>query len=1046
MEFRLLGAVEVRDGGELVTIGGLKSQVLFATLLLDHGRVVPAQRLVDAVWGVSPPASARSLIQTYIAGLRRTFAGNPSLIATRGPGYLVQIEPEELDLYRFEQLTAQARAAVGANRHDEAAGLFHTALSLWRGGALSGLDSEMLASEAARLDELRLVVQEEWIALKLHQRGHSELVADLTGLVHRHPTREALRGHLMVALYRSGRQADALVTFREGRKILVEQLGIEPGAALRSVHEAILRDDETLLAPPYRTEPGAADGRPASVAEAAPDSSTNVASPAEPILVRTAVPAQLPPVPADFTGRTAARQDVMAHLSTQDADALPTVVIAGAGGVGKSTLAARVAHDLALGYPDGQLFVQLHGMSTTPTIPDAVLARFLVALGDADDRLPATLEGRSERFRSLVAGRRVLVVLDDAASEAQIRPLLPGWPTCGVLITSRSRLPGLPGAHQVELGVLAADEALELLARIVGQERVQAESAEARRLTDQCGRLALAVRIAGMRLVGRQHWTMTTLARRLGDERHRLDELQIGDQEVRASIGLSYEALDPVARVAARRLGLLGLPDFPSWIVAAVLDVDPDEGERALERLLDGRFVDFAMTDEVGQERYQMHDLLRLFAAERAMAEDEPAQLADAVRRVISGWVRAVHHIAATHPSGHVVPLAAGANVDRDKTECGAESSRLSTMVTAPDRPRAWFNAEQHALIASVERAAAMQLDDAATLAIALSRSVFSTANLFEAWTRTHDAALTVVRRSGNRAAEAALLNGYGQLRYEQDRFTEARTYYLQALAAFREIGDGVGEAATLAGIATACREQGYLPEALHFLAQARELLLRANDAASLASVARLTGSVLLEQGDFAAADANLREALAAFRAIGGRRGEALTLRTIGLVHRAREEYERAYELCAHARAIFRELGDELLEAYSVQAMAKAQIRLGRQADALDPLLKALGVCRANADRYGEALCLRTLGELQLSSGDLAEAGEKLQAALRLWRAMDLPLPRARALRDLARVACAEGNLDSARVQLAEAEEITRLHGAHEHAEISGMLAKLQRS
>jgi tetratricopeptide (TPR) repeat protein len=549
-----------------------------------------------------------------------------------------------------------------------------------------------------------------------------------------------------------------------------------------------------------------------------------------------------------------------------------------------------------------------------------------------------------------------------------------------------------------------------------------------------------------MRLVGRQYWTMATLAQRLHDQRHRLDELQAGDQQVRASIALSYEALDPLARVAARRLGMLGLPDFPSWVIAAVLDVDLDEGERVLERLLDGRFAEYALTDEHGQERYQVHDLLRLFAAERAVIEDEPAQRKAAIRRVICGWLQIVNHIAASHPSGEVVP-------DMVETSSGQEAARgrtalwrLSTVVSAADRPQHWFSTEQHALITSVEQAAALQLDDAATLAIALSRSVFATANLFQAWARTHDAALTVVRHNGNRAAEAALLTGYGQLRYEQDRFAEARTYYLQALAAFREIGDRAGEAATLAGISAACREQGYLPEALHFLAQARELLSHTNDVASLASVARLTGTVLLEQGDFAAADTILREALAAFREIGGRRGEARTLRTLGLVHRAQEHYGQAFELCAHARAIFRDLGDELLEAYSVQAMAKAQIRLGRHTEALHPLLKALHVCRANADRYGEALCLRTVGELQLASGDLAEAHNNLHTALHLWRAMDLPLPRSRTLRDLARIAIAQKDLDTARTQLTEAEQITRLYGAHEHTEICDLLTKLQNS
>ncbi|MBX6722070.1 MAG: tetratricopeptide repeat protein, partial [Dactylosporangium sp.] len=693
-------------------------------------------------------------------------------------------------------------------------------------------------------------------------------------------------------------------------------------------------------------------------------------APAPAQLPTVPVPAQLPAVPADFTGRESERHELYQQLAVQDAVALPTVVITGSGGVGKSTLAVRVAHDLASSYPDGQLFVQLHGATTTPTMPDAVLARFLSALGDSEDDLPRTVEERSERYRSLVAGRRLLVVLDDAANEAQVRPLLPGSSSCGVLITSRSRLSGLAGAVSLELDVLPPTQALDLLTRIVGRERIDAELDQARRLVQQCGYLALAVRIVGTRLVDRRHWTVATLVRRLEQEHRRLDELRVGDQEVRASIALSYGALDASAQIAARRLGFLGLPDFASWVVAPVLDTDPETAEAVLERLLDAQFVRYSRTDEVGQVRYQMHDLVRLFTSERALVEDEPGQRAEAVRRLLSGWHCVVEQIGDAYPSGGLVLDSSPADT-ADTGGDGPAQDMAAVVAVARERPRAWFSAEQHAIIASIERAAVLDLDhEAARLAVALATAVFSTANFFEAWARTHEVALDVVRRTGNRAAEAALLNGLGQLRYEQDRLAEARTYHMQALAAFREVGDPRGEAVALAATGTACREQGYLPEALHFLTQARDLLRTLDDIPALASVSRLIGTVLLEQGDFAGAHAALRDALTAFRRLGGRRGEALTLRTIGLVHRAEGDYERAYELSTQARTIFREIGDDLFEAYSVQAMAKAQLRLGRWAEASDPLLEALRVCRASADRYGEALCLRTLGELHLAAQD----------------------------------------------------------------------------
>ncbi len=1013
MQFRLLGPVEIWDGEHAIPLAGGKPRTLLATLLLEPDRVVPADRLIDAIWGDDPPDTARALVQTYVSWLRRTLAdaGQADVIGTRAPGYLLHTEGHEIDREVFLRHAAAGRAAAAQCRYDDAAADFAAALRQWRGSALGGVDSALLAGEAAHLDELRLAVVEERCEVELHRGRHEALVAELTRLVERCPTREVLRRQLMVALYRCGRQADALTVYRTGRAALVDELGIEPGPALRAVHEAILRGDEKLLTP-----------APAAARQ-----------PAEPATTRAwPVPGQLPGVPTDFTGR-AAHIAALTDLLSPHGTGVPVVVLSGKGGTGKTTLATRVAHQLVERYPDGQLFVQLHGMSPTPSRPEEVLGRFLVALGDPVPGPEAGLDERTERYRSLLAGRRVLVVLDDASGEAQVRPLLPGRPGCAALVTARTRLAGLAGAQLRELDTLDPDEAAVLLARLLGADRVADEPAAAKRLAEQCGGLPLALRIVAARLAVRRHWSLDQLSTRLDDERRRLDELAVGDQEVRASIALSYHALDPQARTALRRLGALGLPDFTVWVLAALLDVDEDEGEGVVERLIDSQFLDYLRTDRVGQARYQLHDLLRLYASERAEAEEEPAALDAAVRRVVQGWLHLIGQIMASQPTGGMTLRPAG------PVPSGAPPA---TLAAALADPRSWFEAEQHALVASVERAAARDLADvAAGLASALCGSLFVTDNLFDAWRRTHEAALAAVRRTGDRPAEAALLAEVGQLRYEQDRYAEARTYLLQALAAFRECQDTRGEAATLAALGTACREQGYLPEALHFLNEAEAVFRALDDEPASAYVWRLRGSVHLELGDFPAARADLRAALHGFRITRSRRGEAMTLRTIGLLHRALGEYQRSYQLCVQARAIFADLGDELMTGYADRSVAKALTRLGRHGDADEPVRQALRTCRERGDRWGEAMTLRTLGELRLAEGRTAEAASALGAALRLWQVLDLPLGRARTLRDLARLARGQGDDETARRRYAEAVEVFRLYGTRELAELTAEAA-----
>jgi DNA-binding SARP family transcriptional activator/tetratricopeptide (TPR) repeat protein len=1006
VEIRTLGAVEVWADGAPVPIGGSKPRALLAALALSPGQIVSMPRLIDVVWGIDPPATATGLVQTYVSALRRLLPATGQVIATRSPGYVLLVDPDDIDHVRFERLVAEARAALAAGREEQAARLFGAALELWRGPALGEFAGGALAAEAAKLNELRLAVIEERAATEL-ALGHFEaVVGELVAAVREHPARELLRRHLMVALFALDRQADALTVFRDGREVLLEEHGVEPGPALSAAHEAILRGDHDALGVRARRS-----------ALAAPDR-----------------PAQLPAVPPDFTGRQRQLAELTSGLSAAArSGAAPVRVVSGPGGVGKSALALRAAHDLAQAYPDGQLFAKLHGTTGTPASTEAILGRFLTALGLGQSDLSVTVEERAERYRSMLAGRRVLVLLDDAATEDQVRPLLPHSPGCAVLVTSRHRLAGLDGARRTELAPLEEAEAVELLTRVVGDQRATAEPEAVRRLVRQCALLPLAVRIIGAWLATHREWLLGRAGDRLAEQVRRLDGPAVADQQVRAGFGLSYDALPDDAKVALRRLGGLGLPELPAWVVGALLDVPQDVADRSVEHLVDAQLLTFAGVDACGQVRYALHDLPRSFAAERAESEDGAEVLGEAVGRVIDCWVQLIDTVMAGRPTGGLL-----------LRDWQVQAEPLAGVphwlrATASATPRTWFTVEHHCLVASVERAAALDLDRAASnLASALSTS-FAVSNLFDAWTRTHNAALEAVRRAANRRAEGVLLAEFGQLRHKQDRLAEARYYLARALQVFRDLGDRHGEAATLAALGAANHEQGHLGEALRSLDLADTILHELGDEAAVAYTARLSGLVHLERGDFEAAYRQVGLALTTFRRTRSRRGEAMAMRTLSLVHRATGDYAGAYEVAEQARAIFRDTGDELLEGYSARSVAKALIRLGRGDETAALLDQALETSRTLGDRWGEAMTLRTMGERDLAADRLGEAARHLEAAIRLWRAIDLPLHQARTHRDLADVHAARGELSTAARLRAGAVEVFRLYGSREAAELTAL-------
>jgi DNA-binding SARP family transcriptional activator/tetratricopeptide (TPR) repeat protein len=1030
MECRLLGPVELRTAEGPIAIPGRKPRTLLAALLLEPGHTVSTSRLIDVIWDDKPPDTARALIQTYVSGLRRAVNGRmPDLIETRYPGYRARVPVDRLDRHAFETLVAQGRVAVAEGRYQAAADVFRAADALWRGPALGGVTGKTLAAEAARLDELRIAVLEERIDADLALGRYGLLTGELSVLVRAHPTRERLRGQLMLALYGSGRATEALTVYREGRRALIDELGIEPGPELSQLHERILRSDSDLLTvtPPGRLTVRVPDHGDLVAAQARPAGPMDTANHPGTRLV----PAQLPSDPADFTGREPELGQLV-ELFTGPRRGSTVCVVAGPGGVGKSALAVHVAHQLAAEFPDGQLYVDLHGLGPSPPPPIELLGRFLRGLGDNPATLPDSLDERVDRYRTHLADRRILVVLDDAASESQVRPLLPGGHSSAVLITSRSRLPGLAGAHLIELGMLSPAEATALLTRIAGEQRIRSAPEAATQIITQCGFLPLAVRIAGARLATRRHWSPQLLAARLADEQQRLDELRVGDQQVRSAVELSYSALPEAAQVVLRRLGRLGVRDFPLWLAAALVDVPLDTAELLVEQLVDAHLLEYSYVDSVGQVRYRLHDLVRIYAREQADAQEPRAEEVAATSRVVGTWLALVEQLA------DLVPPGTFRYQPRSSVTCPVYPEVIELALA---NPRAWLETEQNALVRCVERAAELGLDElVVALASALCSSLYLAYNMLDGWGRTHRAALAAARNAGNAEGEAILLAGLGQLRFEQDRFAEAREYLSNALAMFRDAGHFRGEAATLAALGTACREQGYLPEATHFLAKATAASQTLGDDNAIGHCARITGSVRLEQGDFAAARAALEVSLAAYRRAGSRRGEALTLRTAALEQRARGDLAAAERTCAAALAIFTELGDELLVAYCLRTLAKIRFRRGYVDEPLAQLLDALDTCRKAGDRWGEGLTLRTLGELHLTAGRLDEAEQHFDAAMRIWDALDVPLFRARTLRDIALMCEARGAAAAATLARAEAVEIFRVHGAREFAELSGGL------
>ncbi|MEU4355680.1 AfsR/SARP family transcriptional regulator [Streptomyces virginiae] len=954
-EFRVLGPITAWRDGLAVRLNGRKTRSVLAALLLRSDHVVPVERLVAILWGESPPPTAVAQIQKCVSQLRGELG--PELIIRSGNGYRLQLGDHRFDLRTFDQAVADARAALGRDRQLDALEAYCAGLAQWRGEPLADGTEELIRTESPALEERRIGVLMERIEAELALGRHGELVSELKALVGEHPLRERLRGQLMLALYRCGRVADALAVYQAGRTLIAEELGLEPGGELQRLHEAILVGGPGLDLP--RKAPDAAPER--------------VWSPIVPV-----VPAQLPPSIADFTGRADQVSRIRETLTTGDKESLALVALSGKGGVGKSTLAVQAARRVAEQFPDGQLYIRLRTADTRPLDPLVALKRFLRALGVGEEGIPDDLEECSELFRSRTASSRMLILLDDAVSEAQVRPLLPGSPGCVVLITSRPRLTGLESATHVDLDVFNAEESGALIERIAGRHRVVGDEATTAEIARLCGYLPLAVRIAAARLAQHSQGGISRFARRLADERRRLDVLVSGDLEVRATLATGYQELGPREREAFCLLGLIDAPDFASWLLAPLLRITIDEAEDLIEELVSTQLLDVIGCDVAGQTRYRYHNLVRLYAKERAQAEYSQAQCREALARVLDGWLTlsttAARRIAGERSQEW--PAAARGTERYD----GFDRSDVDYIV---EDPYLWFEAERPALASAVAMACsngfgriAWELADSTTGFLELR-------HLYDDWEAGHRLALAAADADGDTLGVGVMSLRLANLRCIR-RDPEAGLELVDRAGA---VFDGLGIDALRSECrvirAGALRALGRLGPALAEVVRATELAQDSSSRLAQALAARELGTIRYEQGRWELSSDAFQEAVRLGRLAGNRREEALALRHWAVVLRHRGELQEAREKAETALAAFHELGDRPYEAFSGLTLGLSLLEL-RDPSARRFIEEGHAVLRDMNLEFGMGELFYVLASLELADGHIDRAVDRLAQSIRL--------------------------------------------------------------
>lgn len=956
----VLGPLDLRVGDAAIQVAAGRQQVALAMLLLRRGKVVSTADLIDAVWSENPPATAANQIAICISRLRGklTQAGvSASALVTFAPGYRLDLPDGNVDIDVVDALIAEAERLEEDGDQAGAVERRRRALGQWRGPVLAGVASTALQPEITLWEEHRLTLVERCVELELALGRHADVIGELSALVTAHPLRERLRGQLMVALSGVGRQAHALQVYREGWTIFDEQLGIELGSDLQAIHQRILRGDLNTATPgPDQV----ARQRPAI--DVGPRKSFSV-------------PRDIP----DFTGRAELVRTICEQLTPESAEQVPIVAVSGQGGVGKTTLAVHVAHRLRADFPDGQLYANLDGASVNPRDTHEVLAHFLRQLGVESSMIPDSIDERAALLRNVLEGQRILLVLDNVAGEEQVRPLLPGRGPAAVLVTSRVRLTGLIGASRLELDVFGQTQAIQLLRSTVGDGRVAAEPRAAAELVRLCGRLPLAVRIAGARLSAKPHWDVAELLARLTDERRRLDELVHGSLEIRASLELSYRMLDAEVARLFRLLGLLDLPDFGGWIAAPLLGTSVQRAVDLVERLVDAQLLEVLGQDTTGQTRYRFHDLVRLYAREQAEGSESAEDRAAAVCRVIGGML-VVTSRAHIELSGGDYAVLHGEG-ERPELDPGLVQHLVAY-------PVAWYECERASIVALVQQAGALGLDELCWDLAASAMSLFGTRNDYDEWHATHQCALAATTRAGNRRGEAMIRLGLGDLYLTMQRFDRASAQLDLALRLFADLGERHGHALALRKSGYVDSVRGDHEEALDKYSAAQRVFREVGDLGAEMHVLRWTGQLHLERGVPDLAAPHMEQALQLARRSGGGRSYAQALYELGQLETATGRLDVAERTFLEVLHITEGIGDLRGTAHALRGLGEAVLGQGRLDEAEDLLNEALSVARHIGERMVEARVHFALATRHRVTGALAEAVASAETSRKLFQEM----------------------------------------------------------
>jgi DNA-binding SARP family transcriptional activator/Tfp pilus assembly protein PilF len=955
----VLGPLLVSHGGAPVDIPSQRQRTLLALLALHKGQMVPISEIIDVLWGEDPPRTARNLVQMYVSQLRTLLGTAGRNLRSAHGGYALDLAEQQLDLAQFDDLVRRAQATQSADRPDQAAQLYTRALECWRGPVLADAGKRLRQHPTVTAASNRRIAATVAFADAAIAIGASEqVIAALRTLSHEEPLHEAVHGRLMLALAATGEQAEALRVFAELRTRLTEELGVEPGREVQSAHLRILRGE---VADANHTTMRSEDPTPVPV------------------------PAQLPAAPRYFTGRHDQLDTLDALLADRPQDA-PVIVITGTAGVGKTALALHWAHRARHLFPDGQLFADLKGYAPgAPVRPEEALGWFLRGLGTPADRIPADIEAASAMYRSLLADRRVLVLLDNAATPEQVRPLVPAGPGCVVLVTGRGRLGGLvarDGARVVAVDVLPPDEARALIAAVVSAQRAEAEPHAVTELARLCGYLPLALRIAAANLIGQPRQSIAGYAARLG-RHNRVAELSVDDDAqaaVRVAFDQSYAALPGTTRRMFRLVGLVPGSDLTAPAAMALAELSQVEAQRGLDQLATAHLL-----QEHQPGRYGCHDLLKLYAALCAEEEDDETVRRDAVGRLLEWYLDSARAAARLlYPERRTVPPAA-------ESEVGFTDHRAAL---------AWLDTERANLVSATRYAAEHGLWPVAwQLADALQRYFWDRGHAVD-WVVVARAGLSAAQAAGDLPAHAVAQLNLGALSWRQGRPGPAMEYYQAALSLARQLVDGDLEAAALGSLGAVYRQAGRPKEAVAPLTRAL-LLNRHAGREEPNNIGRL-GSVYWELGRLREAADHHARAYAQYAALGAPGGQAIALANLGETHYLLGQTDQAHDHFDRALARYREVGNREGEAQAICGLARIHSGAGRHAEALALARTALRLVREMNGRRTTAEALGTLGEVELNRGRSDLAAVVYQQALDLARRTGHPYPRAEALLGLA--------------------------------------------